>query len=479
MSLLTRSHSLRTYLPTISFWGIFLLGAVGISAAIVVGEVRLAVTAVIFSVLFSLSMIDIRLSILGLFGFLTVLGDLRRLLVPIVGWSGSDPILMVAPVFTILLLGFALTTNRLSTSSGLSKCMVLFTGIMLLQIFNPKQGGLPVGIAGALLVIVPTFWFWIGQAYGSETFLKRLFFAVLLPLSGLALIMGFVQLSYGYLPYQLDWYRIAGYSALGDSEATLRPLSIFPNITEYLIYIAIAAVILAGSLLHEQGSSRVKQVAVFLLPACLAALLLSGSRGPLVMTILTIVLMWAIKGQSVASWVPRLAIAALLGTMGFVWSLNQASEFGGSKRVQANLQRQADLIETGGTASIHADLAWSALYHGTFKEPLGSGIGSITLAASKYGGQGFNSEKDITNMFIATGVVGGVVYLVLVGIIAVKAVRFWLQTRRLIALLIFGILAVTGLAWLHSGHYVTTPLVWLIIGTLDRISSNAAPPNSS
>ena len=450
----------------------FVVGTTVIFGAVVIGEVRLAVTAVIFSVLFGLSLIDIRLSILGLFGFLTVLGDLRRILVPLVGWSGSDPILMIGPIFTVLLMAYAITSRRIRTTSTLSRWMLLFTTIMMLQIFNPKQGSLAVGIAGAILVIVPTFWFWLGQAFGSLSLARVLLYRVVVPLSVLAMAMGFVQLAIGYLPYQLAWYKIAGYTALGDSIETLRPISIFPNITEYLVYVSIAVVVLIAALLHDAAGLRLKQMAIFLVPIGLTALLLSGSRGPVIMSMFVIILMWAVQGRTVPSWVPRLAIAGILGAAGLVWSLNQVADIGGSARVQANLDRQAALIENGATAAIHADLAWVGIYYGLVKEPLGAGIGSITLAASKFGGSGFNSEKDITNMFIATGAAGGIVYLIIVGMVAVTAVRYWLRTRSLIALAIFGYLAITGMTWLHPGHYVTTPLTWLVIGLLDRFSEH-------
>jgi len=443
---------------------------VGIVSAIALDEVRLAVTAVVFCMLFAAARSSVSLSILGLFAFLTCLGDIRRLLVPVVGWSGADPILMVGPVFTVLLTGFALLTRRVSLNSTLSKWMLAFTGILVVQIFNPVQGGLMVGVAGALLIIVPTFWFWIGQAFASKRLVYTLFFYVVVPLTVVALVMGFVQLADGYLPYQLEWYRIAGYTALGDTEDTLRPISIFPNITEYLNYVSLAIVLLVAAVLHSDASSRLRQVGILLIPIALIALLLAGSRGPVIMSVFVIVLMWAVQGQSLASWVPRLAIAGLIGVVGFVWSLNQASSLQGSERVQANLERQAQLLETGGTASIHANLAWTAVYHGAVKQPLGMGIGSITLAASKFGGEGFNSEKDITNMFIATGLIGGVVYLVVVSLVAWRAIRYWIKARSLIALCLFGTLAVTGLSWLHPGHYVITPMVWLLIGALDRLS---------
>jgi len=457
----------------------FVLGCMGLVGVTLLGEVRLALTAVVIFMLITLGMINVRLSILGLFVYLTVLGDVRRLLVPLVGWSGADPLLMIAPAFGILLTAYALVSRRVSTSSALSKWMLVFTGIMMLQIFNPKQGGLTVGVAGALLVIVPTFWFWIGQAYGSKDFARKLLFYVVVPLSVLAIGMGFIQLVSGYLPYQLEWYRIAGYKGLGDSEETLRPISIFPNITEYLVYVSIAVVVLFATLLHKDASTRLKQVAILVIPIGLLALVLAGSRGPVIMSVFVIVLMWAVQGRTVASWMPRLAIAGVLGAVGFVWSLQQVGTIGGSERVQANLQRQAELVETGGTASIHAELAWGAVRHGVFKEPLGMGIGSITLAASKFGGAGYNSEKDITNMFIATGAGGGVVYLIVVGLVTMAAIRYWIRTRTLIALALFAFLAVTGLTWLHPGHYVTTPLAWLVIGILDRLDSDTEAVSES
>jgi len=467
----TRSTSLSRGINWASVLHIllFVCGSAAIVGAFAFDEVRVAVTAIVFCILFAVGQIDVRLSILGLFAFLTLLGDVRRLLIPFVGWSGTDPILMVAPVFAVLLLGFTLISQRVSLHSGLSKCMLLLTGIMILQVFNPKQGGLMVGVTGAILMIVPTFWFWIGQAFASRSLLKTLCWYVIVPLSVLAMAMGLVQILYGYLPYQLEWYRIAGYTALGNSEETLRPISIFANITEYLSYVSIAIVILFAALLHEDATSKIKQLAVLLIPCGLASLLLGGSRGPVVMSVLVIVLMWAIQGPTIRSWIPRLAVAGLLGTMGFVWSMNQASELSGSSRIQANLERQSEIMNDGGTVAIHADLAWSGVRFGIVKEPFGLGIGATTRAAKKFGGKGFNSEKDVTNMFISTGLIGGTVYLIFVVWVAVIATKYWIRTRSIMALTLFGVLAFTGLSWLKPGHYVTTPLAWLLIGALDSL----------
>jgi hypothetical protein len=389
---------------------------------------------------------------------------------------------LVGAGIAVLLLGHTLLKQKNTLTSPLSRGMLILTALLMLQIVNPKQGGLAVGIAGAMLVIVPTFWFWIGQAYGSVAFLQTLFFRIIVPISIVALAMGAIQLTYGYLPHQLAWYKVAGYKALGDSIDTLRPLSIFPNITEYLVYVSILVGLSAASLFRSaEAPAFPRKVAAILIPIAIISLFLAGSRGPVVMSLFIVILLWAIQGSSVASWVPRLAIVSILGGMGFVWTLTQVSEMEveGGGRVHANMQRQAQLVETGGTANTHANLAIDAVKHGISKEPFGLGVGAITLAASKFGGNSFNSEKDITNMFIVGGVLGGVVYLGVVILAATASIRYWIHTRSLIALSIFAVLTVTGLMWLHPGHYVTTPLVWLVIGVLDRLWSNtqaALPP---
>ena len=72
-------------------------------------------------------------------------------------------------------------------------------------------------------------------------------------------------------------------------------------------------------------------------------------------------------------------------------------------------------------------------------------------------------------MFVSGGVIGGTLYLVLVVLISVTAVRYWMKTRSLIALAIVGFLVFMALGWLRPGQYCLTPLTWLVIGSLDRL----------
>jgi hypothetical protein len=426
-----------------------------------------------------LATINIRFGILGLFVYLTVMGDLRRMLVPLAGWSGTDPLLLIAPVTTLFLFATALLSNRLALDSWTARVIAIFMGFMTLQIFNPVQGGLMVGIAGAMLYLVPMFWYWIGRAYATQDFIYLWFYRVMPVLAVLAALMGLYQFAYGWLPYQLEWFRIAGYSALGPSEDLLRSISIFPNLTEYLHYLGV--VVISGVAACFQRNWRYVPLVVFLF----VALFLAGSRGPVLMLVIVTCLLFTIQGRSVAIWAPRLAVTLLLGGIFLAWGLSQAEQASqrvGHSRASHVLDRQAGLLPSddrqgGGTVSIHANLFYLGLKWG-FEQPLGRGIGSTTLAASKFGGQGGSTEKDLTDMFVSGGVVGGFLYLAIILLVATQAVRYWHVERSLIALAMVGILAFLGLSWLKPGHYVLTPLVWLTIGALDRFSTYRQGPSS-
>jgi hypothetical protein len=406
------------------------------------------------------------------------MGDLRRMLVPVSGWSGTDPLLLIAPITTLLLFATALLSKRLALDSWIARAVAIFMGFMTLQIFNPVQGGLMVGIAGAMLYLVPMFWYWIGRAYATQQFIHLWFYRVMPALAVLAALVGLYQFAYGWLPYQLEWFRIAGYSSLGPSEDLLRSISIFPNLTEYIHFLGAVIVACVAALFRRDWRYAPLLLILFI------ALFLAGSRGPILKVVIVTSLLATVQGRSISTWAPRLAVTLLLGGIFLVWGLSQAGEVSqrvGHDRASHVLNRQANLLPSedgrGGTVAIHGNLFYLGLKWG-FEQPLGRGIGSTTLAASKFGGQGGSTEKDLTDMFVSGGVIGGFLYLAIILLVATQAVRYWHTERSLIALAMLGILAFLGLSWLKPGQYVLTPLVWLTIGALDRFSTYPQGPSS-
>lgn len=445
-------------------------GTAVLIALAILGEARLAFAAAILTILLGLASLCIRWAILGAFVYLTLLGDIRRWILPFDAWSGADPLLVVGPVTAIVLWAVAFNSGRVDFDTPLSRWILLLMGIMILQIFNPIQGGLMVGMTGAMFLLVPLLWYWVGKSFGSEALLRAFFFRLVVPLACIAALLGFYQVTFGYPEYQLEWYRVGGYSALGPSEEYLRPLSVFPNITEYAKYLGYGILVLLVPLLRGQWVwlSAPTIIGLFL------ALFLTGTRGPVLLLIMSGAVLWTILGRSVRTWVPRLAVALLIGVCGMVYGLSQVGQIEGGSRAHFNVQRQAGLIPEGGTSgpiAIHLNLVRIAGVR-TLQQPLGHGLGYVTLAASRFGDGGFSSEKDFTDMFIALGVPGGIVYLIVQGYTTLLAIAYWRRTRSTVGLIVTGILLFSVFSWLRPGQYVATPLVWFCIGSLDRIQAD-------
>lgn len=473
----------QALLPTVSkkavsyFW-IASAGVLGICILVyllALGEIRLALTTTIVFVLVSLAAVDIRLSILAVVGYLIVLGDLRRVLVPITGWSGTDPMILIGPVFAIVLFAYALASRQVKFDTPLARWALVLMVIMAIQIFNPRQGGLKVGIAGVMFVMLPLFWFWIGRTFATKSVMETLLYWVVVPMSVLAALFGLYQSFYGYLPYQMMWFEVAGYSGLGNVNTGLSPISFFASGTEHGNFLIVGMLIL-----FCVGITRRNDILLFV-PLILVAVFLTGSRGPVVRVLGMCVGLWAVMAESPKTWIPRGALALLVVGCGLVWSLTTVTSAQiGPSNIQGALNRQASELAGQSPDDGHS----SALVHLTLiahgyiagiQEPVGFGLGATSKAAHKFNPRGkpvYGTETDIGDSFLNLGLPGGLVYHYIVFLIITSGFRYWKRTRSTLALAILGVLGATFLMWLGGGQYAISPLVWLCVGALDRFENS-------
>src|SRR5689334_21823865 len=160
-----RPVSLRT-------WTALAVIAVGAVALTVVvhdrNGVRYALAAVLGAELAYLGWVTPRRSILVIFGWLVVLGTVRRL----VSWSAADlardPLLRVAPagLATLSIQSWRAGAFRRWTVMG--GLVAALSVVALLEVCNSRQGPLRAGVVGLLFWLVPMLWFWVGRAFGSE-----------------------------------------------------------------------------------------------------------------------------------------------------------------------------------------------------------------------------------------------------------------------------------------------------------------------
>lgn len=520
-----------------SVWGRAGWGLIGLGAVVVFGvawwliqggNVRLVAAGAVLAVLGSLAFIRPRVAIVATLVFLAVLGEFRRVLIPLAGWSSHDPLLLVGPAIAVLLVGFIVAGRQLSLDTLLSRGILMLMLVMLIQMVNPKQGGLMVGLAGGLFYVVPLLWFWIGRSYATPDFVRFLLYRVVVPLAVLAALLGLYQTYFGLLSFERDWVDLGGYNALKVGIFT-RPISFFTSASEYAFYLGIALIVLWAGLMYtprfgeaasvgtpmvdpvrdrtgrERGSEgwfgrfaypiwgRFRSfnrrggwtgwlgralLGLVLIALLASALFFVSSRGPVVMTLFAVVVLWVVRARRPAYWLPRLILGLALGIAVVVWSLSsvQQSESG---RVEALITHQVmGLLEPFNpqlTAASHASLFLNGLAEGTFYNPLGRGLGATTIATTKFsdadstdGADTGGTEVDLSNMFVSLGIVGGVIYMVIIILVLLIALRYWHKSRTLVGLAILGIL-VFGLGqWLNGGQYAVSALIWFAIGALDR-----------
>lgn len=406
-------------------------------------------------------------AILATLLFLAVLGDYRRYAGFFQGYPSNDPLLLVAPAIALVLIGQALLGERRAPPSMLSRLVMALMAFMFIEMFNPSQGDLTIGVAGALFYLAPLLWFWVGRAFASTEFAGRIAWLTV-GVGTAAMVLGLYQTYFGLLPFEQQWVEQIGYQALHISDDVVRAIGFFSSSAEYQRYLVVATVVLFSFWVTRRSP------AIVLLPLLLAAIFLSAARGPVVMVMLAIAIVWALSAKRVVAWLPRLGLAGLLGgvaLLGLLFFL-QGSSFAG--RVAPLVDRQVEgLLDPGNeeksTAAGHLQMLREGLFTGV-TAPAGLGLGATTTAAQKYGAHNLSAEIDIANVMISMGILGGLLYLFIMVWILSTAVRWWRRARDPYALALVGTLFGTLGGWLLGGEYSIAALLWFQVGLMDRLS---------
>ena len=422
--------------------------------------------AVIFGLIGMLLIFSPRMGVSALLIFLAVIGGVRRWLIPFLGYTTTDPLVLVGPALAGLFFLNLLATRTLPRDTQLARFQMWFVGLMVLEIINPLQGGIAVGLAGALFYIVPILWYYLGRRFGSTTLMKRIF-QVTVGIAIVASFYGLYQTWFGYLPSETAWMQLSGMGALFVG-GTLRAFSFFTSFAEYTWVLCLAIVILWAAVLRR------RYIAFVPIPLLALAVFLASSRGCVISTLAACVAIWAVQGRTIRSWIPRGILALLLTVAGLIVSLQQVQHQTFSSQTSDLIAHQTNgllnpLDAKSSTAGIHSSMILDGVAQG-FKTPLGRGLGSTTLAASKFDGAGGGTELDISNMFASLGFLGGFLYLAIVITVFVTAARYWILMRSGVSLAILGILVLMTGQWLSGAQYSTAFLVWFSIGALDNLS---------
>jgi len=467
-------------LRTNLFWALAALSLIAVLMWFMLHDQLNALFAAAFAILLLIVAIRSRAAAaLCTLTYLMLLGDIRR----IVSWIGeptaTDPLLIVGP-FVALVLATPLLL-RIRLRDALSKAMSVLLVIMVLEIANPLQGGISVGLAGAIFYIAPVCWFWVGRQYASPEVIDAFVYRALFPLSVVAAVLGLIQTFVGFLPWEQAWIDQvkSTYSALYVG-GTIRSFGFATSSAEHTALMAMALVGICAAAFAG------RKAWLLALPLLVIGVLLASSRGYVVKVILAIGVAWVFRKGTAVNTVKliRLSVLALAGLLAVSYLASHFASSGDPSGSDQSAASNAISHQAWGlahpfdsrysTVGLHGQMVTTAISD-AIARPLGAGLGATTAAAEKFADGSDedsapigSSEVDFTDMLLSLGVAGGLTYLFII-VSAFRAAIFYLRrVPARISLPLIAILVVLIGSWMIGGQYGISSIVCFMLGALAR-----------
>ncbi len=373
-------------------------------------------------------------------------GFLRRAQYLVLPYAQTDPIHIVTPLVTMLALGMLLQRRRFAIfrETPLAGPVSILGLIYFLEVFNPLQGSLTVGLSGALFMLVPVVWFYFGQTV-QQRFMTSVFHVIVV-LSFLTSLYGVYQLAFGFPSFEQYWIdNTEFYNSISVGNAK-RALATFSSAEEWGRYIEIGALIAFG--FAAGAATKLRRAAWFLGGASLSLmLLLTGQRTAMFGLILGCLVLLFVGARNWQVAVGRLLLVSapvlLVAVLAKAPTNDDMLSHGEDDRIGSMLSHTA----RGTLNPTHEDSLQERLKNWTYLatdfipyRPLGIGLGGTSVGAWR-----FNSDVElppIDSYFISTAITCG------------------LPT----ALLFIWILAL----------YSVAPVAWLLVGWISAEQSRHA-----
>src|SRR5712691_1952835 len=379
-------------------------------------------------------LVSLEAGLVAMMLFEPVRGLVRRAQYLLVDYTSQDPIHVLTPIVTLLAFALLLKSQGLALlkATPLAGWVSLLGLIYFAQTFNPQQGGLAVGLAGAMFNLVPLIWFYFGQSVKDEFITNAL--RLMVALGILTSLYGVYQLLFGYPGFEQYWIDNTEFYnsiAVGHVE---RSLATFSSAEEWGRYTEIGAIAAFG---FAFGAKRLKVRAswIFCALALTGAVLLTGQRAAvfgLIVGFTVLVLLGARSLPGATARVALLLVPALLLVVFLkapaqdeMWS-NDATQT--VSTVLSHTQR--GVLKAAEEDSLQERLKnWSYLLTRVIPyRPLGAGIGAASISEAR-----FNRDADfppIDSSILSHAITCGIPGLLLFVWILSRATWFSFRAAR-------------------------------------------------
>ena len=343
---------------------------------------------------------------------------------------------------------------------------------MFVEVFNPFQGGLAVGLGGVIFKLAPILWFFVGMSRSSENTIRKLSELILFS-AIIQSLFGLYQIFYGFSDVEKYWVAAGG--GTQSAGTSFRPFGTMLSFSEYISILVMGCSIAWVNILTRKYIYIVPFILI------LIVIFLSSSRTGFITICTVIITTWAVQGKTYQSWVPRLFIALALIIWGMVVGIEkvQTQKIGMADQAQVLMNHQikglSDPLGKESTGGTHIDLVVQGILKG-FQNPVGFGLGITTIANGKFnngastefGNVIGGTETDYGDMFLSLGFVGGILYILMIIRTYTTIGRYWHNSRDNVALTMIGILISCSGRWASGEHYSQSMIFWFLVGAIDR-----------
>ncbi len=438
---------------------------------------RWVIIGMVIFLLFTITVGNVRKGIIAMLIFLPFLAFLRRALYSVSSYMKFDPIHLIIPSLVLFIsIGILLfDKKRLSQTfkhNNLAKYITVLLGLFVLQILNPLQKSLLVGLGGSLYYVVPMMWFFFALCYANNQLIHKLMSAIVV-IGVITGVYGLYQMAFGFFPFEEYWIEHGGFASLHVGKF-IRAFSTFSSAEEYSRYLQISAVIAFGYFLGKRSP-------IWLLMSVLISFItiMTGVRASvfgLAFSILVLSVIWRAKCfRHAFIWLILLGSTFLL--IGNFFSPPSREAVYGTQSIFYAMgahTARGFTNPTGETTFQSRLIIWRYLFTDTiWRNPVGYGLGSTSIAATKFGDSAIGTESYIFSIFVNSGLLGGLLILVISLLVLKKGIILCFQANvnKPLASVILSLTAGLILNNVFGNSftlYSIAPIGWFLVGWIAK-----------
>lgn len=473
----------RTTRGLVAPWPVIAMGSaaiVGMASVKMPLAARFLAGGSVLLALFMLCLRDRDIPLTGVFVWLALLGFVRRLAIPLIGYPEFDPLLLLGPAAAVMLWLTGVRNGERRERTTLSSLAFILFVIAFAQAFNPAGGS--SGPLALLFWVGPLLWFFVGRTITRAQLERvlRVGMGMLVPVVALGLYQTFV----GLLPFEYTWVGVSGFGASIFIEGfRVRPFSTLVSPQEYGYFLAFGLIVIWCSILTSPQRRGAKSV---LFALALFALFMQGSRTVFLFFSLGMVIVTTLRARSIPLALVMLSFAGAVFVMGAQrvasgpsGPATVAHESASTASVLAKHQIAGFTDPASSTLPLHLSMIAQG-FEEAFSSPLGHGLGSQTIAVKKTESEGRSTENDVASTFHALGLFGGFAFVLFIGACFVEAARRFRRDPSFATLATCGLLVTFVTQWWAGQLYAASSYFWLVLGTLAApLAAHAVPAERS